>query len=198
MTYGGLSIGLFGGSFNPAHAGHMHVAETGLRALGLNQIWWMVSPQNPLKPRQPSYESRVATVEQLGLPYQMRISHMEMDFGTQYTVDTLTCARAHWPRTQFVFLMGADNFLQLPKWRNWKTIMDSVPIAIIARPSKNNRAIRSRLGKAAQIYRHARIDENQSDTLKYYDAPAWTYLTPPMNRLSSTAIRKARATNSKQ
>ena len=192
MNFEGLSIGLFGGSFNPAHAGHMHVARTGLRALDLDQVWWMVSPQNPLKPQQPSYESRVATVEALGLPYDMKISHMEIEFGTQYTVDTLKKARSKWPNANFVFLMGADNFLQLPRWKNWKTIMATVPIAIIARPGKGNSAIRARLGKAAQIYREFRIPEHQADILKHYEAPAWTYLTPPMNNLSSTAIRKAR------
>ncbi|NNE58842.1 MAG: nicotinate (nicotinamide) nucleotide adenylyltransferase [Hellea sp.] len=193
MNYEGLSIGLFGGSFNPAHAGHLHVARTGLRALGLDQVWWMVSPQNPLKPAQPSYESRVATVEALDLPYDMKISHMEMMFGTQYTVDTLRAARQKWPNANFVFLMGADNFLQLPKWRSWKTIMETVPVAVIARPGKNHSAIRSRLGKAAQIYRNYRISERDADVLKYYLPPAWTYLTPPMNALSSTAIRKSRS-----
>ncbi len=189
MTYDGLSVGLFGGSFNPAHAGHMHVARTGLKALNLDQIWWMVSPQNPLKPKQPSYESRVATVEALGLPRSMKISHMEREFETQYTVDTLRKAVQTWPHTRFVFLMGADNFLQLPKWRDWHTIMNTVPIAIIARPGKNYGAIRARMGKAAQVYRDARIAETQADSLKDCQAPAWTYLTPPMNRLSSTAIR---------
>lgn len=193
MSYEGLSIGLFGGSFNPAHAGHMHVAETSLQTLGLDQIWWMVSPQNPLKPQQPSYESRVETVKDLDLPYRMKISHMEKEFGTQYTVDTLRKAVRRWPNTHFVFLMGADNFLQLPRWRSWRTIVETVPIAIIARPGKNNRAIKARLGTAAQIYRDNRIEESQAATLKHYEAPAWCYLTPPMNRLSSTAIRKSRA-----
>lgn len=193
MKYEGLSIGLFGGSFNPAHDGHMHVARTALRALNLDQVWWMVSPQNPLKPKQPSYESRVATVESLGLPYNMKISHMETLFQTQYTVDTLTKAKATWPKTNFVFLMGADNLLQLPKWRKWKQIMETMPIAVIARPGNNYSAIRSRLGKAAQIYRSYRLPETQSDILKYCQAPAWTYLTPPMNSQSSSAIRARRA-----
>lgn len=193
MSFDGLSIGLFGGSFNPAHAGHMHVAKTGLRALDLDQIWWMVSPQNPLKLKQPSYKSRVASVETLGLPYNMKISHMEKDFGTQYTVDTLKAATSKWPKANFIFLMGADNFLQLPKWKNWKTIMETVPVAIIARPGKGYEAIRARLGKAAQIYSDYRIPEAQADSLKDYAAPAWTYLTPPMNSLSSTAIRNSRS-----
>jgi len=193
MSYEGLSIGLFGGSFNPAHDGHMHVARTALRALDLDQIWWMVSPQNPLKPKQPSYEFRVSTVEALGLPYAMKVSHMETEFGTQYTVDTLTRAVSKWPNTHFVFLMGADNLLQLPKWRRWETIMKTMPIAVIARPGKNNTAIKARLGKAAQIYSDYRLPEARADMLKYYDAPAWCYLTPPMNSQSSSAIRTRHA-----
>lgn len=192
MSFERLSIGLFGGSFNPAHNGHMHVAKTAMRALELDQIWWMVSPQNPLKPQQPSYESRVATVEALGLPYAMKISHMETIFGTQYTIDTLTKAKATWPKTNFVFLMGADNLLQLPKWRQWKKIMETMPIAVIARPGKNYAAIRSRLGKAAQIYKAYRLPESQADILKHCQAPAWSYLTPPMNSQSSSAIRAQR------
>lgn len=197
MTYEGLSIGLFGGSFNPAHSGHMHVAMTAMRALDLDQIWWMVSPQNPLKPKQPSYQSRVATVEALGLPYAMKISHMETKFGTQFTVDTLSKAKATWPNTDFVFLMGADNLLQLPRWRRWKTIMETMPIAVIARPGKNNSAVKSRLGKAAQIYKSRRLPEYAAGILKYCEAPAWTYLTPPMNSQSSSAIRARRPKASK-
>ncbi len=192
MSYEGLSVGLFGGSFNPAHAGHMHVARASQRALNLDQIWWMVSPQNPLKPKQPSYASRVATVKALGLPYSMKISHMESLFETQYTVDTLLKAKASWPRTNFVFLIGADNLSQLPQWKGWKTIMSTIPVAVIARPGKGYSAIRSRLGKVAQVYQDCRLPENQADALKFCKAPAWCYLTPPMNSLSSSAIRAQR------
>jgi len=192
MSFERLSVGLFGGSFDPAHAGHMHVAQTGLRMLNLDQIWWMVSPQNPLKPKQPGYETRVKTVEALGLPFSMKISHMERDFETQYTIDTLTKARKTWPKTNFVFLMGADNFLQLPKWRNWTGIMETIPIAIIARPGGNHSAVRARLSKPAQKYSKYRIPEYEADSLQYRAAPAWCYLTPPLNSLSSSAIRAAR------
>lgn len=191
MDYAGMSIGLFGGSFNPAHAGHLHVATTGLNTLDLDRIWWMVSPQNPLKPKQPSYESRVATVHKLGLPPRMEISHMEQEFSTQFTVDTLACAFRRWPNTRFVFLMGADNFLQLPKWKDWRTIIETIPIAIISRPGDDNAAIRARLGQAALMYRDARVPEAQAHVLKDFEAPAWSYLTTPLNSLSSSAIRAA-------
>lgn len=193
MTLGTLSVGLFGGSFNPAHAGHMHVALTGLNTLDLDQVWWMVSPQNPLKPKQPSYETRSATVTKLGLPYAMKISPMEHDFGTRYTVDTLRVAKTRWPNIRFVFLMGADNFLQLPKWKGWQEIMGLVPIAIISRKGAEHAAIKARLGLAATVFREARIPEQQAHTLKNHAAPGWTYLTPPLNALSSSAIRAQRS-----
>ena len=195
MSYAGQSIGLFGGSFNPAHAGHLHVAECGLQRLQLDQIWWMVSPGNPLKSDQPPYAERVASVKALNLPPRMHINHMEQDFGTRYTVETLRRAKKRWPRTRFVFLMGADNLMQLPKWKGWREIMETVPIAVIARNNtspgaKTSDTIKARLSQVARQYSYARIPESQAHTLANYDAPAWTYLTPPLNGLSSTAIRR--------
>ncbi len=184
------TIGLFGGSFDPAHAGHLHVAQCGLTRLGLDRIWWMVSPQNPLKPKQPTYESRVQTVRDLGLPPRMCISHMERDFSTNYTVETLRLAKKRWPQYHFVFLMGADNLRQLPRWKGWREIMESVPIAVIARPGqKSSDTLKARLSQAARAYNYARIPESQAHTLAWYQAPAWCYLTPPLNALSSTALR---------
>lgn len=201
MSYAGQSIGLFGGTFNPAHAGHLHVAECGLQRLSLDQIWWMVSPGNPLKTEHfsssASYAERVASVEALnngnGLPPRMHLSHMERDFGTRYTVDTLRRAKKRWPNTRFVFLMGADNLMQLPKWKGWREIMETVPIAVIARSgAKTSDTIKARLSQAARQYNTARIPECRAHTLANYEAPAWTYLTPPMNSLSSTALRAQR------
>jgi nicotinate-nucleotide adenylyltransferase len=183
------SIGLFGGSFNPAHGGHLHVARAGLRQLGLDQIWWLVSPQNPLKPEQPSWESRAETVRQLPLPPKMKISDVELRYDTQYTVDLLSTLKARQADTQFVFMMGADNLLQLPKWRDWQTVMETVPVAVIARPGS---PIRARLGQAARQYNFARIGEDQAHRLKNMAAPAWTYLTLPLDKRSSSAIRASR------
>jgi len=185
-AYHNMSIGLFGGSFNPAHHGHLHVAKAGLRELGLDQIWWLVSPQNPLKPSQPSYESRVATVEALGLPPHMHISHIEQESGTNYTIDLLKTLGRQYPTTQFVFMMGADNFAQLPRWYKWKEIIASYPIAIIARPGE---PIKARLSQTARQYANERLPEEQSHSLKEMTAPRWTYLTLPLDSVSSSAIR---------
>jgi len=186
--YDNLSIGLFGGSFNPAHDGHMHVATCGLRDIGLDRIWWMVSPQNPLKPKQPSYESRVKTVERLNLPPRMNISHAEINYSTQYTIDLIRRLRVSYPRTRFVFLMGADNFAQLPKWMNWQEITQTVPIAVISRPGDG---MKPRLSQTARMLAHSRLPEEHSHILANLTPPVWTFLTPPLNSLSSTALRKA-------
>lgn len=195
MLYDGLSIGLFGGSFNPAHSGHFHVAQCGLRNLALDRIWWMVSPQNPLKPKQPSYESRVQTVETLGLGPRMEISHLEREFRTNYTIDMIRKAQLRFPRTRFVFLMGADNFAQLPKWKAWQEIFSRVPIAVIARPGDG---VKPRLSKTARMLANYRLPEDQSHILQYLAPPHWTFLTPPLNSQSSSAIRKDIANSSKR
>ena len=183
------SVGLFGGSFNPAHGGHLHVARAGLRQLQLDEIWWLVSPQNPLKPQQPSWDSRADTVRNLPLPPNMRVSDIELRYRTQYTVDLLTTLKTRQRDTKFVFMMGADNLSQLPKWRAWRSIFETVPIAVIARPGS---PIRARLGQAARQYDYARIGEDQAHTLKDTGSPAWTYLTLPLDKRSSSAIRASR------
>lgn len=186
----GLKVGLFGGSFNPAHAGHLHLAQTAMTSLNLDEVWWLVSPQNPLKPQQPSYDSRAATVRALPLSRGMKLSRLEIDNGTQYTVDMVRKAQQLHPNTRFVFLMGADNFAQFPQWKNWREIMHAMPIAVIARPSKSGKPnFKARLGTPARLYANARLPEPQSHILPRLKAPAWTYVTAPLNRQSSSAIR---------
>lgn len=172
----------------------MHVAECGLQRLGLDRIWWMVSPQNPLKPSQPPYQERVQSVLDLDLPSRMKVSHMERDFGTNHTIDMLKKAKKRWPRNHFVFLMGADNLQQLPQWKGWREIIATVPIAVIARPGQSpSDTLKARLSQAARSYNYARIPESQAHTLVWHAAPAWTYLTPPLNSLSSSQIRAQRS-----
>ncbi|MEM7729456.1 MAG: nicotinate-nucleotide adenylyltransferase [Pseudomonadota bacterium] len=185
----GLSVGLFGGSFNPAHAGHRHVADAGLRELGLDQIWWLVSPQNPLKPKQPLPAVRASTIDVLGLPYRMRVSHVESEFGTRYTVDLVRALRAKHPRMRFVYMIGSDNLAQMPQWRSWEALIRLIPVAVVARPGDT---IKPRLGLVARRFANSRVPEPQAHILKDLAPPAWTYLTLPLNTLSSTRIRNGR------
>lgn len=186
----GPAIGLFGGSFNPAHAGHRHVAEAGLRELALDQVWWLVSPQNPLKPKQPSAVKRAETITSLDLPRAMRVSHRESELGTQYTVDFLHKLRGRDPSIRYVLMIGSDNLRQMPKWKAWQDIFALVPIAVIARPGAS---VQARLGQVARQMADARLPEWQAHMLKDCTPPAWTYLTLPHDPSSSTAIRAAKA-----
>ncbi|WP_298911952.1 nicotinate (nicotinamide) nucleotide adenylyltransferase [uncultured Algimonas sp.] len=182
----GLAVGLFGGSFNPAHAGHLHVAEAGLRELALDQVWWLVSPQNPLKPAQPDARQRADTIRALDLPYAMKISHIETRLETRYTVELLRILRHRNADTRFVYMIGADNLAQMPEWKDWKALFELVPVAVVARPGQ---AVRARLGRVARRVAQSRVSEAQAHTLKDRDPPAWTYLTLPLNPLSSSRIR---------
>ncbi|MEL6687346.1 MAG: nicotinate-nucleotide adenylyltransferase [Pseudomonadota bacterium] len=186
----GLSIGLFGGSFNPAHAGHRHVANAGLRELGLDQVWWLVSPQNPLKPAQPSADARAKTVHALNLPYAMRVSHIESLLQTRYTVELIRKLTRRDQTSRFVYMIGSDNLAQMPQWEDWQDLFRLIPIAVIARPGE---ATRSRMGRVARQFARYRIPESESHTLKDRAPPAWTYLTLPLNPLSSSAIRATEA-----
>lgn len=179
-------IGLFGGSFNPAHSGHKLVAQCGLRDADLDEIWWLVSPGNPLKASTNNYAQRIASVKALNLPRQMKVMELEQRFGTRYTIDMILRAQRRWPDVQFVWMMGADNLAQIPRWKDWRAIMDSLPILVVGRPGE---AIKARLGKAAQIYAPYRLAEQQSHILADKCAPRWTYVTPRLNSLSSTKLR---------
>lgn len=184
------TVGLFGGSFNPAHDGHMMVAQCGLRQAGLDKVWWLVSPGNPLKRSTHNYDARVASVHALGLPPGMSVSHIETQLGTRYTIDLIRKLTRRYPQYKFVWMMGADNLAQLPKWKNWQEIMQTLPMVIIARPSKRaSGSIRARLSQPARQYARARVAETQAKIVPQSCAPCWTYLTPPLNSLSSTKLR---------
>jgi len=185
----GLSIGLFAGSFNPAHSGHLHLASTAMRALDLDRVWWMPTPQNPLKPAQPPYEQRAATIAALGLPPRMEVSHFERDCGTRYTIDTLLALRRRYCAHRFVLLIGADNLAQIPRWRDWQAIFATVPVAVISRPG--SAALKARLGRAARHFSQSRLPETAAATLPFASPPAWTFLTAPHNAESSSRIRAA-------
>lgn len=135
-------IGLLGGSFNPAHGGHRAISLFAIRALGLDEIWWLVSPGNPLKDPESMapLEVRLASARKLARGAPIRPTAIEAELGTRYTADTLAALKKRYPAHSFIWLMGADNLLQFHHWRRWREIARAVPIAVIARPGYNHAA----------------------------------------------------------
>lgn len=194
----GMAVGVFGGSFNPAHDGHAHVAETALRRLGLDRVVWLVSPQNPLKDARDSAplaermaSARTAADLAASGP-SMIVSDFETRVGTQWTIDTLRALVARHPGVRFVWLMGSDNLAGFHRWRGWTDIMRLMPVAVIARPGS---LLDSRTAPAAARFAEARVPAVRARLLADMDAPAWTYLNAPLNPRSSTALRAAARNN---
>ncbi|MDI1327022.1 MAG: nicotinate-nucleotide adenylyltransferase [Brevundimonas sp.] len=191
----GMAVGLFGGSFNPAHDGHAHVAETAMRRLGLDRVVWLVSPQNPLKDARDSaplaerMASARAAAKLAADGRAMVVSDFETRAGTQWTVDTLRALTARHPGVRFVWLMGSDNLAGFHRWRGWTDIMRMMPMAVIARPGSE---LDSRTAPAAARFASARVPAARARLVPGLEAPAWTYLTAPLNPRSSTALRAAR------
>jgi nicotinate-nucleotide adenylyltransferase len=179
---------LLGGSFDPAHEGHRHISRIALNRLGLNRVWWLVSPGNPLKPDAPAPLDRRMDAARAILDGHPRIipTDIERDLGTVYTVDTIHALQRRHPRTRFVWLMGADNLVQFRHWHRWEAIMHALPIAVMARPGEQ---IRAGLSTAARRFAAFRLPDHEADALPYCTPPCWTMLTHPTSPLSSTSIR---------
>lgn len=187
-----LRVGLLGGSFNPAHDGHRHIALLALRRLGLDQVWLLVSPQNPLKSpaETPPQPVRIASARAIaGRHPGLRVSGVEARLGTRYTADTLAALTRRFPRTRFVWLMGADNLAQIDRWARWGTIFRTVPVAIFARGPYSQRALAA---KAARRFAPFRLAAGAAHALAATRPPAWVYLPIRRHPASSTALRAAR------
>lgn len=183
----GMKIGLFGGTFDPPHEGHLHVAEAAKRRLGLDRVWWLVSPQNPLKQRRAGeLERRMAAVAALAGRPGMVVSNIEARLGCNRTINLIRALQRRYRGVRFVWLMGADNLKSIHRWGQWRQIFASVPIAVISRPHD---AVRARLAPAVRMYAHSRVREQGLALLPLKKAPAWTYLIEPLNWHSSTALR---------
>lgn len=183
----GLAIGLMGGSFNPAHEGHLHVAETALKRLRLNAVWWIVARGNPLKSDHGSYADRIASARGIANRQKMYVSDIEVELGLTYSADTIATLQAALPSARFVWIMGADNLKTFHKWKDWEAIAARLPMAFIARPG-------ARISKAAPFARkfsHARLRECDGPALARMAAPAWVYLRARESAASSTALRAA-------
>ncbi|WP_369814666.1 nicotinate-nucleotide adenylyltransferase [Brevundimonas sp. AAP58] len=184
----GMTVGLFGGSFNPAHDGHAHVAETALQRLDLDRVVWLVSPQNPLKDagQTAPLAERMASARAVAPGPRMVVSDFETRAGTRWTVDTLRALRARHPGVHFVWLMGSDNLESFHRWRGWTDIMRMMPVAVVARPGS---LLESRAAPAARRFAGHRVSSREARLLAHMEAPAWTYLRAPLNPSSSTALR---------
>uniref|UniRef100_UPI0035AF79E5 nicotinate-nucleotide adenylyltransferase n=1 Tax=Novosphingobium sp. TaxID=1874826 RepID=UPI0035AF79E5 len=145
LTHAGLRIGLLGGSFNPAHGGHRRISLFARQALGLDEVWWLVSPGNPLKPKagMAPLAARFASARRQARRAPIRPTVIERDLGTRYTVDTLRALRRRYPKVRFIWLMGSDNLAQFDQWRDWRGIARAMPIAVIARPGYDGAALAS-------------------------------------------------------
>ena len=183
----GQVIGLLGGSFDPAHAGHVHITKAALKRFGLDRVWWLVSPANPMKSRGPEpIGKRMQRAKSVMDHPRVEVTDLEAKMGTRYTAQTIAALIARYPGVRFVWLMGADNLSQFHKWQDWQSIIETVPVGVLARP---NERISARLSTTARIYREAMIPARASRLLGRVATPAWCFVNLPMNDLSSTEIR---------
>ena len=185
----GQIIGLLGGSFDPPHEGHAHITREALKRFGLDQVWWLVSPGNPLKTHGPAPLShRIKAAKALLDHPKVIVTDIEAHLGSPYTAETLDQLQRLYPGVRFVWLMGADNLAQLHRWQDWRMIMNRVPIGVIARAGQRLGARRS---VAARTYRRYRLKGPKIRLLGQSPAPAWAYLNVPLVNLSSTEIRES-------
>jgi nicotinate-nucleotide adenylyltransferase len=190
-AWAGRRVGLLGGSFNPAHDGHLHISLLALKLLDLDHVWWLVSPQNPLKPSRgmASLEERLAGGRLVAKHPRIVVTDVECGLETRYTAETLAGLRRYFPRTRFVWLMGADNLTQIPRWQSWTRIFDGTPVAVFSRPPYSLRALH---GKAARRYRCRRVGQIRARELPDMEPPAWVFFQNPLHPASATEIRRRR------
>jgi nicotinate-nucleotide adenylyltransferase len=182
-----MRVGLLGGSFDPPHAGHAHITREALKRLGLDRVWWLVSPGNPLKTEGPAPLSRRMAAARMVMRHpRVTVTDIEARMGTRFTAETLEGLMRLYPGVRFVWLMGADNLASFDRWQRWRWIMDHVPVAVLARPGQN---LSARRPKAAAVYERFARKEPEAALLARAEPPAWCYVNVPMVDISSTEIR---------
>ena len=190
----GLRIGLFGGTFNPAHDGHRMASLTALRRLQLDRVWWLVTPGNPLKDNQalPPLAQRIAQARALANHGHINVTGIEATLRTRYTADTLRQLMRRCPGVRFVWIMGSDNLANFHRWNEWRAIARMMPMAVIDRPGSTHRSIAS---PAANWMARWRLPENQGAALPVRTPPAWVFLHGRRSDLSSTYLRELAESN---
>ncbi len=184
----GKRVGVLGGSFNPAHDGHRHISLLALERLRLDEVWWMISPQNPLKTAAETapLAKRMERARAVADHPSIHVTDIEVRLGTLYTADTIEALKSRFPGIRFVWLMGADNLCQIPRWRHWRRIFETVPIAVFTRPSYSLRALS---GRAARRFAAQRVSERRAGALADMKPPAWIFLHGRPHPESATRIR---------
>ena len=183
----GMTVGLLGGSFDPAHAGHVHITKAALKAFRLDRVWWLVSPGNPLKAQGPApMADRLARARAVMDHPRVTVTDLEARLGTRYTADTLQRLMAIYPGVHFVWLMGADSLAALHRWDRWDWIMDHVPVGVLARPGSG---LAAGMSKAAERYAVDRVPPRAASALARLRAPAWCFVTGPQMAISSSELR---------
>jgi len=184
------SVGLLGGSFNPAHAGHRHISVEALRRLGLDEVWWLVSPQNPLKPAagMAPLVARVASAGVIARHPRIRVTDLERRLGTRFAVDTVAALQRRCPNVRFIWLMGADNLAQFHHWSRWRGLAARVPIAVLARPGYMRVALTA---PAMAWFGRRQHASAAAGAWREWRLPAIVVLDIRMSPLSATAIRRA-------
>lgn len=183
----GMKIGLLGGSFNPAHEGHLHVSDVALKRLRLDYVWWLVTPQNPLKTSStmaPLSDRIAYAAGRFEQNPRVIVVDIETALGTRYTIDTLTALQRRFSQVNFVWLMGTDNLANFQRWKRWRDIARRVPIAVIMRPGTTLAPLHS---KAAQFLARARAADLA--TFARRRPPALAIIEGPRSKASATAIR---------
>lgn len=181
-------IGLLGGSFNPAHEGHRDISLAALAYFGLDEVWWLVAPQNPLKSTDgmAPLATRIALAQAKAAHPRIRVTDIEIRLGTRFTADTLAKLVELYRDCRFLWLMGADNLVQIDHWKNWQQIFHLLPIAVFDRPTYTYRALAA---KAARRFARFRLRESASLELIEASTPAWMFMHHRLNPISATAIR---------
>lgn len=185
-----MTVGLLGGSFNPAHVGHLQLARYALEHLRLDQVWLMVSPGNPLKSPvgMASAKDRLFSARAIADGRRIVATDIESRLGLRYTVETVAALLRRFPRVRFVWLMGADGLATFTRWRRWRRLAQLIPIAVVPRPGCNAQALG---GVAAHALAHTRLSPRSGPVLARYKGNAWTFLPAPQNGISATALRNA-------
>lgn len=184
-----ISVGLLGGSFNPAHEGHVYISKVAMKRLGLDQVWWLVSPQNPLKSTKEMapLAERYRQGRDIVRHPRIKVTCLESRLKTQFTQDSLSALKKRYPNVRFIWLMGADNLETFHQWKGWDKIMKMMPICIMHRPKYRLRGLS---GKTACRFASFRLSTGKASVLKYQHAPAWVFLPIKGMNISASEIRQ--------